>query len=42
MYKKILCPIDGSDSSMKSLNEAIKLTKEMHAQLKFLHGIGEF
>ncbi|MFZ9642580.1 MAG: universal stress protein [Candidatus Methylopumilus sp.] len=42
MYKKILCPIDGSDSSMKSLNEAIKLTKEMHAQLKFLHIVDTF
>lgn len=37
MFKKILCPFDGSDTSTKGLNEAIKLAKFCQAKLSVLH-----
>lgn len=37
MFKKILCPFDGSDTSTKGLNEAIKLAKSCQAKLRVLH-----
>lgn len=37
MYKKILCPIDGSETSNRGVIAAIDLAKEQHAQLCFLH-----
>ncbi|HEY3301221.1 MAG TPA: universal stress protein [Methylophilaceae bacterium] len=37
MFKKILCPFDGSDTSTKGLNEAIKLAKSCQAKLRILH-----
>jgi nucleotide-binding universal stress UspA family protein len=37
MFKKILCPFDGSDTSTKGLKEAIKLAKFCQAKLSVLH-----
>lgn len=37
MYTKILVPLDGSDSSLCGLNEAIKIAKEQAGQLRLLH-----
>lgn len=42
MYKKILCPIDGSDTSNHSAAEAIKLAKELHAKIRFLKVVDTF
>lgn len=39
MYKNILCPIDGSATSSAGLGEAIKLSKELHAELQIIHVI---
>lgn len=39
MYKKILSPVDGSDTSNSGMHEAIALAKTLNAQLRFLHVI---
>lgn len=39
MYKKILCPVDGSDPSNASMLEAIRLAGEQHSELLFVHVI---
>jgi nucleotide-binding universal stress UspA family protein len=41
MYKRILVPIDGSDSAKAGLREAIKLAKNVNAKLRLLHVIDE-
>src|SRR5690348_9407832 len=42
MYKKILVPIDGSESSLRGLDEAIKLAKEGGATVRLVHAVNEF
>jgi nucleotide-binding universal stress UspA family protein len=42
MYKKILVPIDGSDSSLKGLDEAIKVAKGTGASLRLVTAVNEF
>lgn len=37
MYKHILCPIDGSETSNAGMLEAIQLTSDLHAKLRFIH-----
>jgi len=37
MYKKIICPIDGSPTSDCGMVEAIQLAKDQNARLLFLH-----
>jgi nucleotide-binding universal stress UspA family protein len=37
MYKRILVPIDGSDTSLCALNEAAKLARLCHARIDLLH-----
>jgi nucleotide-binding universal stress UspA family protein len=37
MYKRILVPVDGSDTSSRGLAEAIRFAKEQQAQLKIVH-----
>ena len=37
MYKKILVPVDGSATSMRGLQEAIKLAKLTGARLRLMH-----
>lgn len=39
MYKKILCPVDGSLTSNCGMMEAIHLAKDQNAKLRFLHVI---
>lgn len=39
MYKRILCPVDGSPTSNCGMMEAIKLAKNQKAKLRFLHVI---
>jgi nucleotide-binding universal stress UspA family protein len=39
MYKKILCPVDGSKISQRSLREAVRLAVETDAKLLVLHVI---
>lgn len=42
MYRKILVPIDGSGTSLKGLNEAIKLAKTQGSTLCLMHVVNEF
>jgi len=42
MYQKILVPIDGSETSMLGLNEAMKLAKSQGSRLRLLHVVNEF
>jgi nucleotide-binding universal stress UspA family protein len=42
MYKHILVPIDGSDTSRRGLREAIGLAALLKAKLRLLHVIGDF
>jgi nucleotide-binding universal stress UspA family protein len=37
MYQLILVPVDGSETARRGLEEAIKLSKALHAQLKLVH-----
>ena len=42
MYQKILVPIDGSETSMAGLNEAVKLAKTQGSQVRVFHVVNEF
>jgi len=42
MYSKILVPVDGSDTSTRGLNEAIRLAKIHGSQLCLMHIVNEF
>ncbi|AMN46358.1 hypothetical protein ACG33_04400 [Steroidobacter denitrificans] len=42
MYKKILAPIDGSPTSARGLEEAIKLAKGTGGTLRLVHVVNEF
>lgn len=39
MFKRILVAVDGSDTADHALREAIKLAKEMRAQLRIVHAV---
>lgn len=39
MFKRILVAVDGSATADQALQEAIKLAKEQHAQLRIVHSI---
>jgi nucleotide-binding universal stress UspA family protein len=39
MYKRILVPLDGSDTATRGLTEALKLAVDQQAQLRLLHVI---
>ena len=41
MYKKILVPIDGSETSMLGLSEAIRVAKGDGSQLCLVHVVNE-
>jgi nucleotide-binding universal stress UspA family protein len=41
MYHKILVPIDGSDTSARGLEEAMKLAKDQAAKLRLIHVVNE-
>ena len=42
MYKKILCPVDGSETSNRGIQEAIKLASDQHAELMFIHVVDAY
>jgi nucleotide-binding universal stress UspA family protein len=42
MYSKILVPVDGSDTSMRGLNEAIKIAKDQGSTICLVHIVNEF
>jgi nucleotide-binding universal stress UspA family protein len=42
MYKKILVPYDGSQSSLRGLDEAVKLAKQMNATVRLAHAVNEY
>src|SRR5208337_3868343 len=42
MYNKILVPVDGSDTSLLGLGEAIRLAKNQKATLRILHVVHDF
>lgn len=42
MYNKILCPIDGSETSDAGMQEAISLAKNQNATLRFFHVIDTY
>jgi nucleotide-binding universal stress UspA family protein len=42
MYKRILVPIDGSDTARLGLKEAIALATDQHAALHLLHVTSDF
>jgi nucleotide-binding universal stress UspA family protein len=42
MYSKILVPVDGSETSTRGLNEAIKIAKAQGSQLRLVHIVNEF
>jgi nucleotide-binding universal stress UspA family protein len=41
MYKRILVPIDGSETAMSGLREAMKFAKEQNAQIRLIHVVDE-
>lgn len=42
MYKRILCPIDGSHISNTGMHEAIRLAKNQNSALRFFHVIDTY
>jgi nucleotide-binding universal stress UspA family protein len=42
MYQRILVPIDGSETAMLGLSEAIKLAKSQGSELRLFHIVNEF
>lgn len=42
MYGKILVPVDGSETSTRGLNEAIKIAKAEGSQLRLIHVVNEY
>jgi len=42
MYKRILVPIDGSATSMRGLDEAIKLAKLSDGSIHLVHALDQF
>ncbi len=41
MYEKILVAVDGSPTSLRGLDEAIKVARAMRGQLKLVHVVNE-
>ncbi len=42
MYQRLLVPVDGSPTSDRGLNEAIKLGKVTGARLRLIHAVDDF
>lgn len=42
MYRKILCPVDGSATSNQGVSEAVALAKNQSAKLMFFHVIDQY
>ncbi|MGR4870442.1 universal stress protein [Variovorax sp. LARHSF232] len=41
MYQRILVPIDGSETSTRGLDEALRLAQLSHGQVRLVHAIDE-
>ncbi|HEY0682270.1 MAG TPA: universal stress protein [Steroidobacter sp.] len=41
MYTRILVPVDGSDTALKGLAEALKLARALQARIKLIHVVNE-
>lgn len=41
MYKRILVPVDGSDTSALGLSESIRLCADQKAELRLMHVVNE-
>jgi nucleotide-binding universal stress UspA family protein len=42
MYSNIVVPVDGSDTALKGLNEAIKIAKSLGSTICLVHIVNEF
>lgn len=42
MYKKILVPVDGSHTSTRGLQEAVRLAKDQRARIRLMHVVDEW
>jgi len=42
MYKRILVPLDGSDTSLRGLDEAVRLALSVGATLRLVHVVNKF
>lgn len=42
MYRKILVPIDGSETSAGGLNEAVKIARTLGSRIRLVHVVNEF
>lgn len=42
MYKKILVPVDGSETATRGLQEAIRFASDQKAQVRIVHVVDEF
>jgi len=42
MYKRILVPLDGSDTASRGFEEAVALARELKSQLVLLHAVDGF
>jgi len=42
MYKRILVPVDGSETSLLGLEHAIRLAKDQKAKLRLLHVVHDY
>ena len=42
MYKRILVPIDGTDTARSGLKEAIELATQQKAAIRLLHVVNDF
>ena len=42
MYKRILVPVDGSETSLLGLQHAIRLAKDQKAKLRLLHVVHDY
>lgn len=41
MYNRILVPVDGSNTALEGLAEALKLAQALHATIKLIHVVNE-
>jgi len=41
MYRRILVPVDGSEASLRGLDEALTLGRALHAKIKIVHMVNE-
>ena len=42
LYRKILVPVDGSETSLQGLQHAILLAKDLKAELRLLHVVHDY